>query len=143
MTFLLPALVVIQAALLFWAAIHLSQALLPGPKLRHAVRAVLISAVPLAIAWHGGARDPQRVLAGAADCVTLVGLVGFVRFWVATKQEQRASDAQAHAAQLAAERTEAAQKAHAAQKIAAANATLAASPSAAASPSPARGKPPA
>ena len=93
MTPLLLSLVLVQAVLLFRAAIHLSSVFLRSDKGHRALRCATALMVALVIAWYGSEIDPHRILCGIGDGLGLVLSVACVRFWAVTREDERRAKA--------------------------------------------------
>jgi prepilin-type N-terminal cleavage/methylation domain-containing protein len=124
MTLLLLVLAAGQAALLLWAAVHLSNVVLRGNKARAFLLAVATLLGPLAIAHLAAKRDLHRILPGIGDCLVLVATVACVRVIAVNKEQERIAREHSWAARAAAEAAEAARKAEAEAQIRNAAASL-------------------
>ena len=71
MTPLILLLAAVQAGLLLWAAVHLSNVALRPKKIAPFFWALATMAVPLAVAKYSAESDRHRALCGAADCAIL------------------------------------------------------------------------
>jgi len=124
MTTLTLFLAVLQAALLFWASIHLGNVFLPESKPVQALRGVAVVAIPLAIAWFGRNADPSRALCSPGDCAALVVVAGFVRYWAGSRENDRLVAEREVILRRNEERAEALRKAQDDERIRAATAAL-------------------
>ncbi|MDQ1249779.1 MAG: hypothetical protein QG597_4155 [Actinomycetota bacterium] len=124
MTALFVLLVTVQAALLLWASIHLSNVFLRPAKLGPFVWTLVTAGCALAIAHHSAPIDLTRLLCSPGDCVVLMIPVACVRVIVVNNENERIQLERDIAARLAAEAAKAARKAREAQQLAAAAAAL-------------------
>ena len=97
------ALAAIQAALLLSASVYLSNIFILPDKSAQIGRGVAALALALAIAWFAPQIDLHRVLCSLGDCLVLVSIVGTVRFWAVTKEEEQFAFDRQLELQLAAE----------------------------------------
>ena len=133
MTTVLLSLVVAQAALLFWSALHLSNVFMHPNKGAQLLRCVATLALPLAIAWSAPKFDPHRILCGLGDGFGLVVGVACIRFWAVTKEEEKLAQEREFDARQAALAAAAARKAEEEERVRSAAAALEAQQTAAAS----------
>jgi hypothetical protein len=124
MTSLTVALAVLQAGLLLWGAIHLSNLTLRPRKLRAAFWGGLTLAGALAVARYGAVQDTHRTLCSLGDCLVLAVSVAGARIYFVNKEEDRLAFEYAEAAQQAAAAAEAARQARKAEQLKAAAAIL-------------------
>jgi hypothetical protein len=124
MTTLTLFLAVIQAALLFWAALHFGNVFLAEHKPGQAVRGLLIFALPFGIAWFARDSDPTRALCSPADCLALTLIAGFVRYWAGTRENERLVAEREVVLRRAEERAEALRRAQDEERVRAATAAL-------------------
>lgn len=118
------ALAVLQASLLLWGAVHLSNLSLRPRKLRAVFWGAVTLAGALAIASYGAAQDTHRTLCSLADCVVLALSVAGARIYFVNKEEDRLAQEYAEARQQAAAAAEAARQARRAEQVQAAAALL-------------------
>ncbi len=126
MTLVLPVLVVVQAALLLWSSVNLSNVFLLPNRGAHAVRFALTFGVTVVLAWYGRTLDAGRLLCGMVDCVALAVGVGGVRLWLVNKEGEQFALERELAQRAAAEAAVAARQAYEEEKVRAAAAALAA-----------------
>lgn len=146
MTWLLLGLAVVQAGLLFWSAVNLSNLVMQSHRVAPLVRTVLTLLPPLALAWFAPGFDPFQRLCPFGDCLILTAAVAGVRIWAVTREGESFAAERAAARRRAAEAAaEAKRREHEARIRAAAAemearlaAEAAAGPRAAASPAPAQ-----
>ena len=124
MTTLLLALLVIQAACLFWASVRLSNIFLLQDKAASLAWFVATFALPVAIAWWARALDPRRFLCGWGDCIALAVSVAFVRYWAVSREAERHAEERQLAVLAAAQAAENARKALVEQRVRTAAAAL-------------------
>jgi hypothetical protein len=124
MTTLLLSLIVAQAALLFWASIHLSNVFMLHDKKAQVIRCVVTLIIPLAIAVYGARIDPHRILCGMGDGLGLIVGVSYVRFWAVSKEEEQRAQEREFKARRAAAKAEAEREAEEAERLRVAAAAL-------------------
>lgn len=124
MTPLLLLMVVGQAGLLLWGAIHLSNVAMRPKKIRALLWSLVMVGGALAIAKYTATQDPQRVLCSLGDCLVLAFSVAGIRVVAVNKEEDRLALAYAEARHRAAAAAEAARQAAKAEQVRAAAALL-------------------
>lgn len=124
MSSLLLSLVLAQAALLFWASIHLSNAFMLPDKRSWLIRCVATLIVPLAIALYGSKVDPHRILCGLGDGLGLVMGVACVRFWAVSREEEQLAQEREFEKRRRAAEAEIARRAEEADRLRAVTAVL-------------------
>ncbi|MCX6952101.1 MAG: hypothetical protein NTV51_08030 [Verrucomicrobia bacterium] len=124
MTSLTLPLAAVQAGLLLWAAVHLSNAVMRPKKLGPLLWALVTLAGPLAIAHYAIAYDRHRVVCGLADCLILSLSVAGIRVFAVSKEEEKLAAEHAESRRRAAEAAEAARQARKAEELKAAAAAL-------------------
>ena len=123
-TLLLSGLGVVQAALLLWSAILLSNVFLRQQKLGAVIWSAVMVTACVALARFGAQFDLHRVLPGLTDCLLLVVSVAGIRFVAVSKEAEQVLQEHALAMRLAAEAAEAELRAEAEARIRAAAAAL-------------------
>jgi choline-glycine betaine transporter len=126
MTPLILLLAAVQAGLLLWGSIHLSNAALRPKKSGPIFWALATLALPLAIAKYSADHDRNRALCSAADCIILALCVAGVRVVAVSREEERLALEHEDALRRSAEAAEAARQAWKAEQIKAAAEALAA-----------------
>ncbi len=124
MNWVFPALAVVQAALLLWGAVCLSNIALRPKKFLAVFGALLALGGSLAIAKYGAAEDTHRVLCSLADCIMLSISVAGVRVYFVNKEEDQIALEYAEARRRAAAAAAAAREAQKAEQLKAAAALL-------------------
>jgi len=126
MTPLILLLAAVQAGLLLWGSIHLSNVALRPKKTAPFFWALATLALPFAIAKYSADHDRHRAVCSAADCVVLALCVAGVRVFAVSREEERLALEHEDTLRRAAEAAEAARQAWRAEQIKAAADTLAA-----------------
>jgi hypothetical protein len=123
-TLLLSGIGIVQAALLLWAAILLSNTFLRQQKMSALIWCVVMVAACVALARFGAQFDLHRMLPGLTDCLLLVVSVAGIRFVAVSKEAEQLLQEHALATRLAAEAAEAELRAEEDARIRAAAAAL-------------------
>ncbi len=126
MTPLILLLAAVQAGLLLWSSIHLSNAALRPKKIAPFFWALATLALPFAIAKYSADRDRHRAVCSAADCVVLALCVAGVRVFAVSREEERLALEHEDSRRRAADAAEAARQVWRAEQIKAAADALAA-----------------
>ncbi len=124
MTPLVLALAVLQAGLLLWSAVFLSNSALKRRPATGLFCGVLLLTLALALTRYTVGFDLLRVLCSPADCVVLVLSVACVRVLIVGKEEERLVAEHAMAVRFAAEAAETARREMEEERLRAAAAAL-------------------
>lgn len=126
MTPLILLLAAVQAGLLLWSSIHLSNAALRPKKAGPFFWALATLVLPFAIAKYSADHDRHRAVCSAADCLVLTLCVAGVRVFAVSREEERLALDHEDALRRAADAAEAARQAWKTEQIKAAAEALAA-----------------
>lgn len=104
--YVLP-LAALQAGLLLWAAVHLSNIALRPRKVGPSLWALVLLGGALAISHYALAQDRHRVVCTIADCVILAVSVAGIRIFAVNKEEEKLASDHVESRRRAAEAAEA------------------------------------